>query len=567
MPVIPGKSATYDYVVIGGGTAGLTIATRLAQDSSLSVAIVEAVGFYEVDGGNVSVVPFYGSQGTSNPLLNWQFMTTPQPSLLNQTYHYARGKTLGGSSALNFMIYQRATVDSLQKWADEIDDQSYTSYQKSTNYTYAKVDLRIRNATVANDTGAFVAGAGPLHVSYPNYANPLGTFYPAAFEELGLSPLPYGVNTGPLIGYAYSTVTENPEDETRSSSQSSFLDFAITHTNLTIYTKTIVEKILFDNLNLARGVNIKTDNTSFTLFAQKEIILSAGAIQSPQLLMVSGIGPAKILQQYNIPIIADLPGVGQNLHDNPASIVLYNSPFVLDAAQLATAVVPYEVNHTGPYTNPGSEVIGWDKVSTKKFSNLSLSTIASLAESFPPDWPEVEFVANGVDSLVMSYGRHSPAQPIGTVFSILTTFSRGNVTISSDSMDNPPLINPGWYSDPRDREIGIASFRYIRALEATESLKELLVDGELVPGDSVQTDEEIWEYIQKGTTSLSHASCTNKMGKSDDKMAVVDSDAKVYGIKNLRVVDASSFPFLVPGQPQSMVYALAEKIADRILNP
>ena len=134
-------------------------------------------------------------------------------------------------------------------------------------------------------------------------------------------------------------------------------------------------------------------------------------------------------------------------------------------------------------------------------------------------------------------------------------------------MNSPPVINPGWYSDPRDREIGIAAFRYIRALEATKSLKKLLVNGELVPGESVQTDEQIWEYIQEGTTSLYHASATNKMGKSNDTMAVVDSDAKVYGVSNLRVVDISAFPFLVPGQPLSMVYALAEKIADRILKP
>lgn len=134
-------------------------------------------------------------------------------------------------------------------------------------------------------------------------------------------------------------------------------------------------------------------------------------------------------------------------------------------------------------------------------------------------------------------------------------------------MNDPPVLNPGWYTDPRDRSLGIAAFRYIRALEATSSLRKLLVNGEVLPGPSVQTDEQIWQYIQEGTTSLYHASATNKMGKRNDLMSVVDSDARVFGVEGVRVVDISAFPFLVPGQPLSMVYALAEKIADRILNP
>ncbi|QYS92611.1 GMC oxidoreductase [Trichoderma simmonsii] len=403
---VSGHNATYDYVIIGGGTAGLTVGARLAADSSLSVAVIEAGGFYEIDNGNASVVPFYAAEGInttslqgSNPLVDWQFLTVPQPSLLGQIYHYIRGKCLGGSSARNFLIYQRATVGALQKWADAVDDQSYSwanilpFYQKSAAYTPARADLRLPNATAVNDTGAFLAGAGPLQVSYPNYANPVGTFYPGAFEELGLGALPHGVNTGSLIGYAYSTVTEDPTDETRSSSQTAFLSSA---PSLTVYSKTMAQKIVFDGSKTARGVNVKANGVSFTLFANKEVILSAGAFQSPQLLMVSGVGPADVLEQHNIPVVADLPGVGQNLQDNPAVFVGYTSPFVLDAAQLDAAVVPYNTKpHTGQLTSPGSEVIGWDKVSNKAFAtSLSKSTVSDLASSFPADWPEVELIAN-----------------------------------------------------------------------------------------------------------------------------------------------------------------------------
>ncbi|KAL6689976.1 GMC oxidoreductase-like protein [Trichoderma pleuroticola] len=550
---VSGHNATYDYVIIGGGTAGLTVGARLAEDSSLSVAVIEAGGFYEIDNGNASVVPF-SLQG-SNPLVDWQFLTVPQPSLLGQIYHYIRGKCLGGSSARNFLIYQRATVGALQQWADAVDDQSYAwanilpFYQKSAAYTPARADLRLSNATAVNDTGAFLAGAGPLQVSYPNYANPVGTFYPGAFEELGLGALPNGVNTGSLIGYAYSTVTEDPTDETRSSSQTAFLSSS---PSLTVYSKTMAQKIVFDSSKTARSVNVKADGVSFTLFASKEVILSAGAFQSPQLLMVSGVGPAAVLQQHNIPVVADLPGVGQNLQDNPAVFVGYTSPFVLDAAQLDAAVVPYNTKpHTGQLTSPGSEVIGWDKVSNKAFAtSISAATVSDLTSSFPADWPEVEIIANANG---------------GTVFSILATFSRGNVSISSSSVDDQPVINPGWYSDPRDHQTAIAAFRYIRALEATKSLTELQVSGETIPGPTVQTDDEILQYIRESSTCLFHASATNKMGTSSDKMAVVDAQARVFGVTNLRVVDISAFPFLVPGQPLSMVYALAEKIADSIL--
>lgn len=194
-----------------------------------------------------------------------------------------------------------ATVDSLQQWADAVDDQSYTWdnmlqwYQKSANYALANAKLRLLNATAPNDAGAFTAGAGPLYISYPNYANPLGTYYPGAFEELSLNALPNGVNIGSLIGYSYSTVTVNPDNETCDSSESSFLGVAAAITQLTLYKNTMAEKILFDDNKVARGVLVNANNKQFTLSVNKEVILSAGVIQSPQLLMVSGVGLSAVL--------------------------------------------------------------------------------------------------------------------------------------------------------------------------------------------------------------------------------------------------------------------------------
>jgi len=202
-------------------------------------------------------------------------------------------------------------------------------------------------------------------------------------------------------------------------------------------------------------------------------------------------------------------------------------------------------------TNPGSEVIGFDKVSNKAWANLKQSTIMDLNTQFPSDWPQIELIAS----------------PTGaTAVGLLATFSRGNVTIKSASMDDAPIINPAWLADPRDKEIALAGFKYIRHLENSTSLQKVLLHGEEAPTFAVESDEDILMYCKEAIGSLFHSAASCKMGKASDPMAVVDADAKVFGVDRLRVVDISAFPFLVPGQPQSMVYALAEKIADKIIS-
>lgn len=204
----------------------------------------------------------------------------------------------------------------------------------------------------------------------------------------------------------------------------------------------------------------------------------------------------------------------------------------------------------GPLTDSGSDLMAFDKISDKDFVNVSASTIAALKDSFPADWPEAEFMVGTA----------------GAIFAaLLTTFSRGSVSIASPHIRAQPIINPGWLTDPRDQELVVALFRYLRKLETAPSVAEIVTGNETSPGSKVQTDNDILEWIKATSYSIFHGSCTCKMGKASDPMAVVDSDAKVLGTLGLRVVDASAFPFLPPGQPQATVYALAEKIAARIL--
>ncbi|KAI4725144.1 GMC oxidoreductase [Aureobasidium sp. EXF-10728] len=578
----PGVNASYDYVIVGGGTAGLTLATRLAMNGSYSVAVVEAGSFYELDNGNYSQRPSgvirSGDAGpdlsTVNGLIDWRFLTTPQVGLLNRTAHYARGKCLGGSSGRNYLLYQRGTVGCLSKWAKEVGDTSYEwqnvlpYYQKSTHYTPANTTTRAANSSrgTVDETAAFGRNDGPLQISLPKYAASWSSYFPSAFSELGLPALTKGTNDGVLNGWTYMTMSEDPIQQTRSSSETSFLRLALERTSLIVYTHALVKRIIFDDSKTARGVSVDIGGMTFMLNATKEVILSAGAFQSPQLLMVSGIGPASTLQHFDIPIISNLSGVGQNMWDNPrltlslqanleTGTTLINQPI-----RNLEETEKYIANRTGMLTSTGADFAGFVKLSDDSCTDLSSETRSSLAEEFPKDWPEAEFFAssNGAAGLA-----HDGA---GIFMGLLATFSRGSVTIKSPDMAVAPVIDPAWLTDKRDQDLAVNAFKYARRLANTTSLRRVIVGEEVAPGPEVQSDEQILGYLRNTTVTYYHAACTCKMGMRNDSTAVVDKDGKVFGVKGLRVVDVSALPLLPPGQPQGTVYMLAEKIADRILD-
>ncbi|KAI4716890.1 GMC oxidoreductase [Aureobasidium sp. EXF-10727] len=567
----PGVNASYDYVIVGGGTAGLTLATRLALNGSYSVAVVEAGSFYELDNGNYSQRPSgvirsadaSPDLSTVNGLIDWKFLTTPQLGLLNRTAHYARGKCLGGSSGRNYLLYQRGTVGCFSKWAKEVGDTSYEwqnvlpYYQKSTHYTPANTTTRAANSSrgTVDETAAFGRNDGPLQITLPKYAASWSSYFPSAFLELGLPALAKGTNDGVLNGWTYMTMSEDPIQQTRSSSETSFLRLALERTSLIVYTHALVKRIIFDDSKTARGVSVDIGGMTFMLNATKEVIVSAGAFQSPQLLMVSGIGPASTLQHFDIPVISNLSGVGQNMWDNPrltlslqanleTGTTLTNQP-----KRNLEETEKYIVNRTGMLTSTGADFAGFVKLSDDSFTNLSSDTRSSLAGEFPKDWPEAEFFAssNGVAGLA-----HDGA---GIFMGILATFSRGSVTIKSPDMAVAPVIDPAWLTDKRDQDLAVNAFKYARRLANTTSLRRVIVGEEVAPGPGVQSDEQILEYLRNTTVTYYHAACTS----------VVDKDGKVLGVKGLRVVDVSALPLLPPGQPQGTVYMLAEKIADRIL--
>ncbi|KAI3324239.1 GMC oxidoreductase [Xylariaceae sp. AK1471] len=577
---VPGLPASYDYIVVGGGTAGLTVARRLAANTSLSIAIIEAGDFYELSNGNYSQVPAYASFFTGNNpslknnFLDWYMYTKPQPQLNGRSPLYDSGKVIGGSSGRNFLWQIRGTQGCFQKWADVVDDQTYTLdnmlpyFKRSYHYTPPNNAERPENSSADYVPDDWDTSGGPVEVSYASWVNPISSWVSASLESMGIKKISsfYG---GSLLGWSWLAVTLDPDSQTRSSSAEFLYDAFSKLPNLVIYKSTLGEKILFQN-QTAVGVTVNSGGIEYNLTAGREVIISAGVMRSPQLLLASGIGNSQVLQDVGATLIAHRPGVGQNMWDN----VLVGPTFQVDLIThsslshpefLAKAKEEYNTQSTGILTNVGGDLAAFEQVTSDMVDEV---TLKSLHESFPEDWPHLQYLildayfGTGNDSSpVPSDGGQYVASSIGLV----ATFSRGNVTISSLDTSVSPVISPNWLLDTRDQDLAVAAFRRGRQLFNTNAITPIVIS-EVYPGSNFSTRDQILDVIRESANSVYNAVGTNKMGRADDPLAVVDSTARVIGVDRLRVVDASIFPFLPPGQPSATVYALAEKIAESILH-
>ncbi|KAK4868170.1 hypothetical protein LT330_007368 [Penicillium expansum] len=578
---VPLAEQTFDYVVVGGGTAGSVIATRLAQND-FKVALIEAGGHYELE----SVAEFpasdalsMGSDPTFRSPEDWGFVTRDQPGANRRAIHFARGKCLGGSSALNFMVYQRPTRESMDTWASAVNDSSYgfdkvlPFYKKSVQFMPPNTDYRAQNASADYGVDAYDSDSGPLQVSYANFAQPFSSWMSLGMEAIGINQV-QDFNLGDIMGSQYCASTIDPSNELRSSSEQSFLS-KITPSSLTTYTNTLAKKVVFDENNKATGVQVKgLLGDTVTISASEEVIISAGAFQSPQLLMVSGIGPIDQLQEHHINVIADRPGVGQNMWDHPFFAPSYRvrvttfTRLATDLLYAAGQIIEGLVSKKGFITNPIADFLAFEKIPRFLRSAFSEETQSKL-DKFPSDWPEAEYISGagymGNASNLLAIQPKDGYQYASILGVLITPMSRGNVTLQSADTSDLPVINPNWLDDQADQEVVIAMFKRIRQAFQSEAMEPVVIGEEYNPGPQVQSDDQILEFIKNHVMTLWHPSCTCKMGTSDDDMAVVDSQARVYGVDGLRVVDASAFPFLPPGHPQSTVYMLAEKIAADII--
>ncbi|KAF9875215.1 choline dehydrogenase [Colletotrichum karsti] len=582
-----GAGQAYDYVVIGGGTAGNTVAYRLAEAGN-TVAVVEAGLSYEVGKPIVGPAPLGDIIGVGSnpadsiPTVDYGIKTIPQVGAGGREMHYPQGKCLGGTSALNFMIHHRPNRGALDAWADAVGDESYTFdkflpyFEKSFNFTPPNTEMRLANATTAYVESDFnPSSSSHIQVTYPNWTPVWSTWAAKGLEALGMR-LTDRFNQGVLNGYHYAQTTIDPETQTRSTS-ADFM-YAARNTNisekLTVYLGTRANKVLFNKSKRATGVEVAgLGLQEYTLTANKEVILSAGALHSPQLLMLSGIGPAKHLSEHGIEVIADRPGVGQNMSDHALFGPTYEVTFdtlnkVLgDPVVLAEAVADYGLTQTGPLTSNLAEFLAWERMPNS--ANLSQSTWDELL-NFPEDWPHIEYfpAAGHIGSFNIPWlDQPKDGKMYAAIIAALAApLSRGNVSLASNFPSDAPLVNPNWLTHPGDIEVAVAMYKRIREIFNTEEVRSIRAsDAEYWPGLELKTDEQILANIRTSVMAVMHASCTARMGRRDDPTAVTDNLARVIGVEGLRVVDASTLALLPPGHPQAVIYALAEKIADSIV--
>ncbi|RDW93709.1 GMC family oxidoreductase [Aspergillus mulundensis] len=607
------RDNVFDYIVVGGGNAGLTIASRLSENATIRVAVIEAGTFYESATGNESIIPGNGglyegkAPNITNPAVEWGFMTTPQAGLNGQRVHYPRGKTLGGCTALNAMNYERPSAGSMDLWAELVSDSSYTwnntfpYFQKSIDFKPPNMATRFANSTPAYDSASLASG-GDLSLTHPNYAQPFSSWLANAMTEAGMEHIP-GFQSGSLMGSGWLVHTIDQARGKRASSETAFLRPFLDRTNLVVFDHSMAEKVLFRG-KVATGVLVSDTrrNTTFSLKARREVIVSAGTFQSPQLLMVSGVGPASLLAEYGIPVVVDQPGVGQNMHDHVLFGVSYKvnveTAYALRDPRAATeAARVYYEDQAGPLSNPGGDYAAFERLPPAFRSGLSPETEQALS-FLPTDWPELQYglfpayAGNFYDPYI---GGPNDGNYVTLLAILVSPQSRGNISISSSSIRDPPLINPAWLTHPADVEMAVAAFKRLRSIFATRALEGVLIGDEYYPGEDVSSedDEGIVRHLRNAAYTMSHAAGTCKMGVEGDEMAVVDSAGRVFGTKNcesrpvlslivdcykvillekmltgaVRVVDASTFPFLPPNVPQSVVYMLAEKISDDIKSP
>ncbi len=569
----PSPNATYDYVVVGGGNAGIPVAVRLAE-AGFTVALIEGGSFYEIGNSNFSQVPLYAPAFSGpdpngvSPMVDWNFLTTPQTGEDNQVKLYPRGKTLGGSSARNYQAFHFGTNGSYRQWADMVGDDTY-QMENFAEYLHKPLNFTPpASSRAANGTAQFARNLlqdkkGPLQVTYGAYAWAFSTWARLAFSQVGMANREDGFTTGALHGNSYELLTVDATSFTRDSSETSYLQrLGLNNPNLIVYPNTLAKRVLFNSDKKATSVEIDFGGLPRTLDARKEIILSGGAFQSPQLLMVSGIGPKATLDKYNIPVLVDLPGVGQNMWDHVLGGISYRVDVVTsarlgaDPAYAQSSLDQYlSEPPRGPLTAFASDILAFEKLPAPYRSKLSNVTLHGL-QQFASDWPELEYFLNSAYAGPQAGYLGSPdSLDYGSLYvGLVAPFSRGNVTIQSADMADKPIINPNWLSDPRDQDVVVQAWHRLRQIFGASSLKPILIGEEAYPGlANTTTDAQILDHIRSAFGSVLHASCTCKMGRRNDTMAVVDSQARVFGVTNLRVVDASAFALLPPGHPQATV--------------
>ena len=527
-------SRAYDFVIVGAGSAGCVLANRLSENGRYSVCLLEAG---PADRYPWIHIPIGYAKTMFHPVYNWGFYTDPDPGMNGRRIYWPRGKVFGGCSSINGLIFIRGQRADYDAWASA----------GNTGWGWDDVLPYFRRAE-CNDLGAGPTRGtdGPLSASSIKARHPLTEGFIGAAKALGVPHL-QDFNTGDQEGVGYYQLTTRKG--LRCSTAVAYLHPAKRRPNLTIEALAQAEKVLFEGTR-AVGVQYRQNGQSLTVKARREVILSAGALQSPQLLQLSGIGPLPLLQKFNIAPVHALPGVGENLQDHLQIRLIYEcTQPITTNDDLRSPLRKLRMGLQWLLTRGGPLAIGINQGGL--FTRV-------LEQSDTPDI-QYHFGTLSADS---AGGSVHPFSGFTMSVCQLRPESRGHVRITSTDPLQPPSMQPNYLSTELDRKTVIAAVRYTRKLAETGPLKRL-IRREYRPGIEHQSDEQILEFCRQYGATIFHPSGTCKMG--NDPLAVVDSRLRVHGVQGLRVVDCSIMPTLVSGNTNVPVVMIAEKASTMIL--
>ena len=527
----------YDYIIIGAGSAGCVLANRLSADSSKKVLIIEAG---PEDKSQLIHVPLGMAGLPRSHHLNWQFGTEPEAELEGRRLYWPRGKTHGGSSSINAMVYIRGHKADYDGWA-ALGNKGWSYDEILPYFIKAESNQVIKNNPLhGND--------GPLTVEKHRTLNPLSDVFVKAGQDAGYAKNnDFNGDVQEGVG-CYQVTQRNGE---RCSAAKAYLTPVLSRENLQIISDARATRVLFDGTQ-STGAEYSKDGTLFQAMINDggEVILSGGALQSPQLLLLSGIGQKSQLQQHKIPLVKELNGVGKNLQDHLDLTIMHK----------ASTKDPISVTPLGLVKGVGAAI---DYVKNRKgFLTTNVAESGGFVKSDPDqERPNLQF--HFLPTYLKDHGRKIM---LGYGYTLhicdLLPKSRGTISLETAHPQDDPKIEAGYLSDDRDWETLINGFKIGREILNAKSFSNFSRK-EHTPGVQVQTDEEIKADIRKRAESIYHPVGTCKMGSDD--MAVVDDELKVHGISGLRVVDASIMPNIVAGNTNAPTIMIAEKAADMIL--